>query len=177
MLIGVIGCFLLLKRCNPENDEKIIKNSHTVQVVHDTIRGKDTIVQIETKVPGPTRTYTITIRDTFPCNHINVYTDTIRDSKVAVFVNDSINGTLLGRTLSYKLFVPLQINTTTTITDSISYPRPQSGLYLTGGVGFNSMSNSMFVGAMMVSKKKYLYGGSYDLLNKSILFHYGLRLR
>ena len=97
-----------------------------------------------------------------------VYKDTIRDSNIVIFNNDTILGYLTSRHLSYKLLVPLKIYDSTTTIITKEYPKlPKNQI----NVGADVFSKGIYLSASF-SVKRNTYGLSYDLTNKNILLSY-----
>lgn len=164
--IGFLLCFLLLDKCKPSppSSDDLPKPSHHETFTSDTVRPKPEVVKVQVLVPGPARTYTITQIDTNMCNLVHVYQDSLKDANQVIYYQDSVRGQLLGKKMSYKLFVPLMVENTHTITDSIPYPVRinRGGLYISGEIGGNTSGLGISAGADFISKKKWGIGYRYD---------------
>jgi hypothetical protein len=134
----------------------------------DTIRTSDTIwpdpVIVYVPKPAPVPE---------PVNDSTYYyRDSLTNDKFAVYVWDSITtrGIIRNRMWSYRLFVPIQITTTNTITKFVPVPIEIPGekyrWYIDAGLGFGDPGAVYSIGAGWV-KGRYSYGLEYQ--NKSLL--------
>lgn len=135
----------------------------------DTVRPKPEIKEVPVYIKAPLKTYTITITDTTACNLVRIYRDSLRDANQVIYYQDSIQGRLLGKKIDYKLFVPLTITNTHTITDSIPYSVNirRNGVYLTGGIGGNINQFDFSIGAELVTKNRLGVGYQYGVTQKT----------
>ena len=129
----IVGILLgMLVTCGPRPVSKT-----TISYTHDTIWPDTVFKEVITKVKGPVRTYTVFATDSVK-SLVNVYNDTLRDSSVVITYQDSINGTLLGKKLSYKLLVPLRIIDSVFIkTTETLQPARKGHLFVGGGAAIN----------------------------------------
>jgi hypothetical protein len=170
-LILVIIVILLLKDCvnGCKNDFKPILDTLTIHK-SDTIRDTLTVFKTKEKVVFKYIDVEKDI-DTSKYSEIRkfrVYKDTIRDSNIVIFNNDTILGYLTSRHLSYKLLVPLKIYDSTTTIITKEYPKlPKNQI----NVGADVFSKGVYISASF-SVKRNTYGLSYDLTNKNILLSY-----
>lgn len=169
LAIAILVC-VIIKRCNVS--PKILKSSHTESFHSDTIWPDTVKTILSVKVPGPVRTYTVSVHDTIIIS--NIYKDSLTDSKVSIYYEDSVQGKLLGKKMSYKLHVPLLVTNTHIITDSvvIESPVPQNGFYGISEAGKNNIS----IGADWISKKRYSIGYRYNILDKSSNIKVGYKI-
>ena len=170
-LILVIIVILLLKDCvnGSKSDFKPISDTLTIHK-SDTIRDTLTVFKTKEKVVFKYVDVEKDI-DTSKYSEIRkfrVYKDTIRDSNIVIFNNDTILGYLTSRNLSYKLLVPLKIYDSTTTIITKEYPKlPKNQI----NVGADVFSKGIYISASF-SVKRNTYGLSYDLTNKNILLSY-----
>jgi hypothetical protein len=99
-------------------------------VVRDTIRPKPEIEWRDNYIPVPTPI------DTFGKNH---YMDSLINTDLAIYVNDTVKGTILSRDIGYKLFVPKIITERITVTEKVPVivdkPVDSDGVLIGGGLG------------------------------------------
>ena len=78
----------------------------TVEVKHDTIWPDTVFKKVLVKIPVP-KEYTVAING--EPQAVKVYSDSLVDSNLVITYKDSIQGTMLGKNMSYRLFVPLRL--------------------------------------------------------------------
>jgi len=96
----------------------------------------------------------------------NFYSDSLVNDQLAIYIEDTISGTLLNRQIGYKLFVPLQVTNTITVTEKVPvivkqpYER-QRELY--GGMlmPYNNGKVGFGLSADMITKKQKIVGVQY----------------
>jgi hypothetical protein len=126
----------------------------------------DTNKVIKKSKPKPTRiikhpTYMASQKDTScPETSIALYEDSLVNENLSIFIKDTIMGTLQGRELSYKLKVPLRIETTKTVTEIKD--KYHNGFYIgvSGGVDLFSVNGSYVL-------KDWTFAAGYNFYNKS----------
>lgn len=94
------------------------------------------------------------------------YQDSIIDSNLAIYINDTTAGEILNRAVSYKLFVPLQIKETITITNTVEIAAAQRAFYFGAEVGTNLQMYRIAPAVEYLDKKGNAFSYNYDLLNK-----------
>jgi hypothetical protein len=106
---------------------------------------------------------------------VYIYQDSLIDSNLSLFITDTTAGEILGRGISYKLKVPLQIKETITTTKVLQVPVPQRGLFIGAEIGTNFTVFRIAPEVEYITKNGYGYSYNYDLLNKTHSF--GLKKR
>lgn len=176
LLVGLIIGLLFMRQCKKQTNDPTPGGSHTVVTTVDTVKPKPQFIEVKVSVPGPIRKikvpYYVHNDSLCPCKYTLTYADSLVDSNLVIAYRDSVNGLLLGKKISYKLKVPLKINTTTTITDSIPFPVAKCNAKLMGGIeaGGDMDYPSVSLMAQFISKKKYAIGYRYDILQHT---HHG----
>lgn len=170
-LLGVIA-LMFLRECNGciEYYQKP-KESDTVTLTRtDTVWAKDTVYKLNTvvlpRVHDSVRIYSQKPSDSLICSYIRFYRDSLEDKNLVVFMDDSVQGLLLSRSVGYRLKVPLTINT---VTDNFITTYNDRKWVLRGGMetGASRLSPSLSLGAQVTVNEQYTGGYRYDLLNKS----------
>ena len=131
----------------------------------DTIRPKPEIKWYPKEVPVPVKTDSV---------H-NFYADSLVNDQLAIYVNDTIEGILQSRNIGYKLFVPLKVTNTITVTEKvpviISEPaKKQAELY--GGLllPYSYGKFGLGISADYITKKDRIVGAQYLTVgDKSII--------
>lgn len=171
--VGFVLCFILLKKCNGPVEVKPFKelppSTRHETFKSDTTKPKPEKVEVPVYIKGPARTYTVTVVDSTACNLVRVYQDSLKDANQVIYYMDSVQGRLLGKRIHYKLFVPLKIENTHTIIDSIPYPiyLEQNKLYLSGEVGGNLKQFDFSIGADLITKGRIELGYRYGITQKT----------
>lgn len=171
IVLGLILIFLLGKQCGngSKNDLKPITDTLIINK-KDTIR--DTLTVFKTKEKRVFKYETITkYIDSTKCNNIvqyRVYKDTIRDTNIVIFNNDTVLGYITSRNLSYKLLVPIKIYDSTIVKINKNIPvlpkfRVQTGI--------SGNFNNIYLN-LELSNKRNNYNIYYNPLNKQILLGY-----
>ncbi len=124
----------------------------------------------------PSKTYTVSVSDTNMCRLIRLYVDSIVDKNINIYYQDSVQGMILGKSIVYRLKVPLEIKTTHTITDSIPFPVNQSGWYAMAGLGISKTNNHAYIGVNYIGRKQFSYGIAYDVFGKSLNGFVGIKI-
>lgn len=141
LVAGFLLCFLLLRSCSgPDVVTELPKPTRTIVTVHDTVWPEAKVVELPPRViMGPVKEVSVLVYDTMACKTVKLYQDSLSDANLTIFSKDSVLGKLLGQNLSYRLKIPKEIHTTTTITDSIPYAvyMESKGIFLTGEAGGN----------------------------------------
>lgn len=167
---------LFMGRCNRTT-------VNPVEVVEKTTVHYDTIINTVIKEYHTTDlqpqiiyidTNTLTeVKDTSKGVKINKYADSIIDSNISLYSEHLVDGKMLKSSTWYQLRVP-----EITKTVHIEY-RPQSlnELFLTSSVGGNKNEfNNLSLGVAFKSKKAWLVGYNYNLLNNSHNVTVGTRI-
>jgi hypothetical protein len=94
-----------------------------------------------------------------------IYQDSLVDSNLAIYINDTTAGPILGRGISYTLKVPLQIKETITITKTAEVPVLQHGLFIGAEIGTNLQMFRIAPEIEYLTKKGYAYSYNYDVIN------------
>lgn len=180
VLLGIIIILSLFKGCgdNSPKTEFIIKRDTVVK----TILAPDTVIKFKTKYfPKWDTIYSFVDSSKWSkdlCKFERQYNDSTSDSNVTIFSNIRTIGLLKSSQLSYRLKVPVKIETTIK-TDSIIYVPTEKGNKFTivgyGGVGGNINQLNINVGAAILSKNKY-YGYSFDPINRTHNVNFGIIL-
>ena len=176
----IIVILSLLKSC--EEDSKPIEQE--VKITHDTIvkvtRDTTKIVEFKTKYFPKWDTVTL-FKDSNKwskdlCKYERNYIDSTSDSNVTIFSNIKTIGLLKSNQLSYKLKVPLRIETTIK-TDSIykEVVRNRVNFMIIGGIGGNNTQFDATIGAAITNKNVY-YGYEYGLASRTHNIKIGLIL-
>lgn len=176
-VLGFVLCLFLLEKCDSSPDQDPVKASRT-ETLDTTYIYKDTgsIKEIPVPVPYPVAGEKVRVPyeliDSSMCSYYNVYNDSIRNSEVTIFWNDTVQGVLRSRNISYRLKLPSQLQITHTIIDSVPYSvkTPSNGIYVSGGLGITPEGvNTVLVGADYISKKKWGVGYQYDIARSTHL--------
>lgn len=167
----VIILLMLQHQCenSAKNDLKPITDT---LIYHKTDTLKDTTTVFKTKIKTIFKYIEVnTPIDTLKyadLRKIRVYRDTIRDTNVVVFNNDTIVGYLKSRSLSYRLLVPLRIYDTTKILITKEIPKlPKTQIKL----GFHANTSGVYPTVDVVLKKN-TYSLSYDPFNQRVMIGY-----
>lgn len=179
VLFGVIIIISLFKGCEDKapKTQFIIKRDTVVKI----IPAPDTVIKFETKYfPKWDTAYVLVDSSKWSkdlCKFERQYNDSTSDSNVTIFSNIETIGLLKSSQLSYKLKVPVRIETTIK-TDSVIYV-PSKGNNFTligyGGVGGNVNQLDLNVGVAVLNKNKY-YSYFYNPVQKSHNASFGLIL-
>jgi hypothetical protein len=133
--------------------------------LYDTIRPDPVIRWRDPKTPEPVKIDFVK----------NFYADSLVNTQVAIYIQDTISGLLLNRQIGFKLFVPLEVSKTITVTEKVPvivkepYQR-QAELY--GGmlVPYNNGKIGFGLSADLVTKKQKIFGIQYmTISDKNIL--------
>ncbi len=178
VLFGVIIIMSLFKGCDKSEKPKIVVKTDTIVKITPP---PDTVVKFKAKYfPKWDTVYSFVDSSKWSkdlCKFERIYNDSTSDSNVTIYSNIATIGLLKSSQLSYKLKVPILIETTIK-TDSIIYV-PSKGNNFTligyGGVGGNKTQLNLNVGAAILNKNKY-YGYSYDIVNQTHNVNFGLIL-
>ena len=134
----------------------------------DTIPFIDSIpVHFHVPIPGPA------IIDS--ANDVKVYSDSTKNADIVIYWSDSIQGTLLAKHLSYKLFVPKQIEKTIIVDNSktITVEKNTHKLYLETEFGTFDKN----IGFDFIHKKNKLKAGyNYNFASKSHNLKIGVKI-
>jgi hypothetical protein len=107
------------------------------------------------------------------CEDLNFYSDSLIDSNVTIFVEDTVRGEILGRTINYKLKVPVKEFITTTITKQVEVPTPISGLFVGVVTGWRPGQALFAPEIEYVTKRGYAFSINRYFLDKST--HVGIK--
>lgn len=158
----------LLKTCERPIE---FRGSHTVVTNVDTVYQDTGRAHFFPKIiPGaPVIKWLSPSKDSTLCDYIRVYADSSRDSSIVIYLEDSVQGALLGTKLSYRLLGIKQVNTTTIITDTIPFKvkTPAHHVYLSGEVGGNKTMFNASVGIDWLTKKKLGIGYRYGVMDRT----------
>lgn len=166
--LGVLLCFLLMRACTPA--PSIPKETHHETYFLDIIWPDTVFTPVPVKVPGPRIEVPVLVYDSSACRHNRVYSDSLVDSNIVITYEDSITGILLAKKINYRLKVPLRIETTHRIVDSIPFEVkvPVSGIYGSVEAGFDKLElSNLSIGADFLSNKRWGAGYRYDFLGKT----------
>jgi len=119
--LALIIVILLLQECGSTWKTLIKANKPlpdtTIVTKIDTVWAKDTIYKFKTiKINVPVVTTLTPTQDTTQCNKVRIYTDSVSDKNITIFLNDTVQGYLLGTKPTYRLKVPLTITNSSTVT-------------------------------------------------------------
>lgn len=169
VLFGIIIILSLFKGCgdNSPKTEFIVKRDTVVK----TILAPDTVIKFKTKYfPKWDTIYSFVDSSKWSkdlCKFERQYNDSTSDSNVTIFSNIRTIGLLKSSQFSYKLKVPLRIETTIK-TDSIykEVVRNKVNFMIIGGVGGNNTQFDATIGAAITNKNAY-YGYEYGVASKT----------
>jgi hypothetical protein len=133
--------------------------------LYDTIRPDPIIKWMESNIPDPV-----------PVDHErNYYSDSLVNSQLAIYIQDTIKGSLLNRQIGFKLFVPLEVKQIVTVTEKVPVivKEPyQRTAELYGGMllPYNNGKIGLGLSADFITKKQKIIGIQYmTISDKSIL--------
>lgn len=179
ILFGIIIIMSLFKGCGDRTPkaEFTVKRDTIVKIT----LASDTVVKFKTKYfPKWDTVYAFKDSSKWSkdlCKFEREYKDSTSDSNVTIFSDIRTIGLLKSNQISYKLKVPVKIETTIR-TDSIIYV-PSKGNKFTlvsyGGVGGNMKQLNLNIGIAVLSKNKY-YGYSYDPVSQLHNVNFGIIL-
>ena len=169
VLFGIIIILSLFKGCgdNSPKTEFIVKRDTVVK----TILAPDTVIKFKTKY-FPKWDTVLVFKDSSKwskdlCKFERQYNDSTSDSNVTIYSHIETIGLLKSSQFSYKLKVPLRIETTIK-TDSIykEVVRNKVNFMIIGGVGGNNTQFDATIGAAITNKNAY-YGYEYGVASKT----------
>ncbi len=178
VLFGIIIILSLFKGCGDKSPktEFIVKKDTIVKI----ILAPDTVIKFKTKYfPKWDTIYSFVDSSKWSkdlCKFERQYNDSTSDSNVTIFSNIRTIGLLKSSQFSYKLKVPLRIETTIK-TDSIykEVVRNKVNFMIIGGVGGNNTQFDATIGAAITNKNTY-YGYEYGVASKTHNIKIGLIL-
>jgi len=156
MAICVIAGMLLCKSCHkPSSTEYIKGENDTLIITHDTTVVRDSLIPVHVY-------YTDTIHDSVlvPASLVDtrIYEDSILDGRSKTVVRDSIQGLLLGRSMSMS-----HADWTITRVDTLLKVIQPNGLFLEPAVTYDPLSRQYKVGVgASLYLKNYSLGYSFD---------------
>lgn len=169
VMVIIIVILSLLKSCEskPVKKEVTVKTDTIVKI----IPAPDTIIKFKTKY-FPKWDTVLVFKDSSKwsknlCNFERQYNDSTSDSNVTIYSHIETIGLLKSSQFSYKLKVPLRIETTIK-TDSIykEVVRNKVNFMIIGGVGGNNTQFDATIGAAITKKNAY-YGYEYGVASKT----------
>lgn len=167
-LAAVITFIVMQQGCS---DCPEIKPTHTIVTKTDTFRTPQVYVKVPIYIKSPVAEVPIFgFENNSACDSNRVYSDSLVNNDITIVYQDSVNGKLLDKKLTYKLRSPLEIKTVITITDSVPYPveMPGDGLYLSGGGGTDlKRVTNLSLGINYLSKNDYGGGYFYNFMDQS----------
>lgn len=152
--------YVLVEQASLDSLEAIANSIPDTVTVVDTTR-PDTVIRWKEYTPVPAE---VTESGYF-------YQDTVKDENLSIYVSDSISNTgiINYRKVGYKLYIPLQIDRTTTITKKVPVPvkmieyRTIRRMEFIGVVGIGGGGNSFAVSGELdvLTKRNRVFGLQY----------------
>lgn len=173
IVLAIIISLFCFDRCSGDDSEPVVIDTlyfSDTSIVLDTIPFYDTIpVSIAIEIPDPE------IIDTV--NNIRVYKDSTSNEDISIFWIDTVQGNLIGKSLSYKLFVPKEIVKTVTIdntqTITKTVEKSYNKLYLDVILGTSDKN----IGLTFIPKKdRFKFGYNYNISSNSHNVQLGVKL-
>lgn len=171
----MLGIIIILSGYISCNKPKVIKEKGESIVTHDTTVAvtppPDTIIQFKTRYfpkEGTVKPFVDSSKwNKDLCNFERTYTDSIPDSNVTIFTNITTIGILKSSQISYKLKVPLRIETTIRTDSTYIKTVPNKWDFLViGGVGGNPTKFNASLGGALRYNRVY-YGYEYNFVDKT----------
>lgn len=173
----LITYVIFLQQCSnhkcPNPSENTITSTIT-KTVYDTIPfNYPNPITIKPEIPKPQIVYLPS--DTNHANPLNFYTKEFEDSLLKGTLFSEVDGELLEWKFDYTPKFPKYIDKTVTITNTVT-AKKRNLLFITGSVGGNASAFYTDFGLSLYQKKGYLYGLSYDPINRIYKGNIGIQL-
>lgn len=176
VLVQILAILLCTLSINGGCSHKNVESSTDTVFVSDTSIVFDTIIFYDT-IPTPIY-ISIPVPELIDSvNDIKLYRDSTKNDDISIYWEDTVQGTLLGKSLSYTLHVPKEIVKTVTIDNSKTITntieKSYNKLYLDMLLGTYDKS----IGLSFIPKKdKFKVGYNYNFSSNSHNIQIGVRL-
>lgn len=170
----LLGYVIFLQQCNthtcPDPNENTVTREITKTVIDTIPFNYPVAVKVRPEIPEPQIVYIDSTRSFKSYN--KEFEDSLIKGNMFTEIED---GGLVNWGFDYKPKFPKYITKEVTITNTIE-AKKHNLLFLTASIGGNTNQFYTDFGLSLYQKKGYLYGASYDPVNKAVKVNMGLQL-